>query len=337
MNVTIKDVAKKAKVSVATVSRVINNIQQEKVGAATRAKVLEIIEQLGFKPNLAARSLSKQITSHIGLFLPFSKGLFMDNYYTMLLQGIMSEINTRKYSLTLFDSNLLAEDYSVPLQEKQVDGLLIVSPPNEQLKKLLPYASQTVLLSATYSTMGFSSVDCDNFSGARKAGEYITGLGHKAVGLISGPSDSINSIDRVKGFSAALKNHGVQLSKDMLISGEFVYSKGVFAARKLLSSSPRPTAIFCCNDTMAFAVMQVAAEMGISVPKELSVMGFDDVEMAAETQPKLTTVKQPIDDIGRMGVRQLFKQIDSKAFEPENIMLPVELVTRESCRQAAAI
>ncbi|MFH1368019.1 MAG: LacI family DNA-binding transcriptional regulator [Elusimicrobiota bacterium] len=336
MSVTIKDVAKKSKVSVATVSRVVNNIQHEKVSEATRAKVLVTVKELGYRPNLAARSLSKQITSHIGLFLPFSKGLFADNYYSLLLQGIISEINNHRYSLTLYDANLLAKDFTVPLREKQVDGLLIVGPPENQLKKLLPYAKQLIMLSATYNMMGFSTIDCDNISGAEMAVEYLLGLGHRAIGIITGPDDIVNSRDRVKGFCLAMRKRGISVDSELIANGEFIYSKGVQAARKLLGAKPRPTAIFCANDTMAFACIQVAAEMGISVPGDLSVAGFDDVEMASEARPALTTIRQPISEIGKQGVRMLFAQMDIKVFKPQNIVLPVELIVRESCNKCEA-
>lgn len=336
MNVTIKDVAKKAKVSVATVSRVINNIQQEKVSAATRAKVQGIVADLGFKPNLAARSLSRQITSHIGLFLPFSKGVFIDSYYSMIIQGIMAEINNRRYSLTLYDANLLAKDFSLPLKEKQVDGLLIVGPPDNQLKKLLPFSKSILMLSATFNMLGFSSIDCDNISGAEKAVDHLCELGHRNIALVTGPETVINSKDRVKGFHQSLKKHGLPVNPDYIVNGDFVYSKGILAARKLLAVSPRPTAVFCANDTMAFAVIHVAKEMGLSVPEDISVVGFDDVEMAAENQPGLTTVRQPITEIGTQGVKMLFQQMQSKEFTPSNIVLPVELVKRESCRKIAA-
>lgn len=332
MSVTIKDVAKKAGVSVATVSRVINNIQPEKVSAGTRERVTETISRLGYRPNLTARSLSKKITSHIGLFLPFSKGLFIDNYYSMLLQGILNEIYSRKYALTLFDSNLLSQDFSEPLREGQIDGLLIVCPPEQQLKNLLPYARQVVFLSATYKKIAFSTVDCDNLAGAETVTDYLVGLGHSVIGFIGGPEGNANAEDRFKGFCLSLQKKGMQIDSELIVNGEFVYSKAVRAARKMLARKPRPTAVFCANDTMAFAAMQVCREMELAVPGDVSIVGFDDVEMAAETQPLLTTVRQPIAEIGTRGTKMLFEQLEEKVFEPKNLVFPVELVKRESCR-----
>jgi DNA-binding LacI/PurR family transcriptional regulator len=333
MSVTIKDVASKANVSVATVSRVINNIQPEKVSASTRERVIETISKMGYRPNLTARSLSKQITSHIGLFLPFSKGLFIDNYYSMLLQGILNEIYSRKYALTLFDSNLLSKDFSEPLREGQIDGLLIVCPPEQQLKNLLPYARQVVFLSATYQKIAFSTVDCDNLAGAETVTDYLIGLGHNVIGFIGGPEDNANAGDRFKGFCLSHQKKGMQIDSELIANGEFVYSQAVKAARKLLALKPRPTALFCANDTMAFAAMQVCRELKLDIPEDVSIVGFDDVDMAAETQPLLTTVKQPIAEIGTKGTKMLFDQLDAKVFEPKNLVFPVELVVRESCRK----
>jgi len=328
--VTIVDVARDAGVSYATVSRVINN--KNSILPDKRARVLASMQRLGYVPNLHARKLAGGRSHVVGLVLHD----VWSSYVLEILRGIDEELAASQYDLMLYTSRQrpsTESQYVAALAQGLADGLLLLLP--RGLETYLPRLHQQhfpfVLIDHEGIEGGGPSVGATNYQGAYDATRYLLQLGHRRIGFITGNLALGAARDRLEGYRAAVVDHGLDLDPGFIQEGDFFRPLGYARAQQLLSREPRPTAIFASNDVSAVGVLEAARERGLQVPGDLSIMGFDDIPQATYLHPPLTTVRQPLEEMGRVAARLLLARIRNPRHAPERIELPTELVVRASC------
>jgi LacI family transcriptional regulator len=325
--VTIRDVAEYAGVGVGTVSRVLND--NPSVSDATRYKVLEAIEALDYTPSPIARRLSLRKTLAIAVVVPF----FTRPAFTERLRGVEYALAESEYDLILFNVESTAKRdayfHDVPRRER-FDGLLIVSlsPRNGDVKHLLRAGVPTVLLDARHPDL--SRVVIDDVAGGRLATQHLIELGHRKIGFVGdqleNPFNFISSRDRYEGYRRALAEAGITFQAEHFRQAEHGREPARRMASELLAISDPPTAIVAASDTQAFGVLEAARDADLRVPKDLSVIGYDDIELAEYLD--LTTIRQPLFALGVEGVRLLLDTIANPPPTPRRVLLPVELVVR---------
>jgi LacI family transcriptional regulator, repressor for deo operon, udp, cdd, tsx, nupC, and nupG len=329
----IYEVAKRAGVSTATVSRVLS--QPSVVAPATRRKVLQTIERLGYEPNSTAQSLRTFRTGKLLVTVPDISNPF----FSLILQGIEDAAQRDGYSVLLGDTQhdeKREERYASMLRRKEADGLIFLGHrlPQEAaslIRTLAPRCAPIVNGCEFSLTLGIPSVHIDNATAAYEAMDHLYGLGHRRIGIVTGPLVSPLSRDRLSGATARAKKQ--KMTRDCIVMhGDFSIESGAAAAERLLGRAERPTAIFCFNDEMAMGVMEVAHRLNVRIPTELSVVGFDDIRFARHTGPPLTTIAQPMRQIGEGTVRLLLGILagGGDAETPESVTLPHKLVVRAS-------
>lgn len=328
--VTIFDVAAKAGVSYSTVSRVANGYQFVK--PATRRKVEAAMKELGYVANLKARSLAGGRSQMIGLLVYD----FQSSYLVEIVRGIDSEMADLDYDMMLSTTHHRKRKESMhvkKLTQGMVDGLLIVLPTNlegyvdDLTRQNVPY----VLIDYTGSQWpNANTVQATNHKGMYEATTYLIQLGHRRIGFITGMMQVGSSVERLAGFRQAMDDHQLPINPNWLIGGDFMEPSGYLGAKQLLQQSPRPTAIVCSNDVMAFGAIRAIHEVGLRVPHDISVLGFDDLPESSYFRPKLTTVRQPLQEMGRVATRILVQSIEKPGASSSQIELPTELIARES-------
>ena len=332
--VSIKKVADIAGVSIATVSRCINDPSQVK--ERTRIKVEKAIRKTGYTPNTIAQSFRRGHTNIIMVVIP-SVG---DPFFTDVMQGIRSVISEHGYSIIINETNfntMSAEEVGAIMVSRQADGFILLASifpfGNDLLAKAGNRVQPIVIGCEPISTKlaDFPSVHIDNVKAAREATEYLLGEGHKKIAFISGQQNSLLTNDREEGYRNAMENAGLEVEDGWVLAGDLTLGGAANACRKLLAHSNRPTAIFCANDEMAIACLHEIKSTGLGVPRDISVMGFDNIRYAAMTQPPLTTISQPAREIGERVANRLLKAIKT-GNQPDNVpvILPHELVVRGS-------
>ncbi len=329
--ITIYDVAHEAGVSDATVSRVFNN--KPGVKEATRNKVLSAAQKLGYVVNIQARSLAGGKSNVIGLLIP---GL--DNGYVIeIVRGVDQELARSGCELMVYTTHRSGNNnanYLRYVANGLTEGILLVVPllSTEFLTALENIGYPYVLIDAVNMLGHSPSVNATNWQGAYKATEYLIELGHRRIGFITGIRELSSAKDRYDGFITALKDYQIPIEDRLIVTGDFGQESGYVATRQLLALDAPPTAIFASNDMMAFGVMDAVREAGLSIPHDMSVIGFDDIPQAVNTYPKLTTVHQPLEEMGRVGVKLLLEHIENPDTPPKNIVLATQLVIRDSCQ-----
>ncbi|MFD0672875.1 LacI family DNA-binding transcriptional regulator [Cohnella sp. GCM10027633] len=325
MKVSIFDVAKKSGLSVVTVSRVINNASS--VRQANRDKVLQAMRELDYTPNASARSLARGKTGIIGLTITTLQDSFLDS--------VVKEVNDRLaehgYFLALSISNRYDDAFHRSLfQEDRVDGVILLSPVDEdeyvmELKrKNIPF----ILIDNSLRDASVSSVVIDNFKGGYDAAKHLIGLGHTEIAHIGGTESFLSSRERERGFLCALEESG--LRPYAVERGEFGISTGYKFANRWIEAGKLPTAVFAGDDYIAIGVIDACKTVGIRVPSDISIVGFDDQFLAAEFRPALTTVRQPAEKIASAAVDLLLSAMNEPGVRRETIQLEPELIVRES-------
>ncbi len=323
--IRMEDVARQAGVSVATVSKVVNG--RYGVAASTTARVHEVIAELGYETNLGARALRSSRTGILGVlvaeFEPFS---------TQLLKGVSSAMATTDYELLAFAGAIHGETVGWERRSLRrlggtlVDGAIIVTP-----TVIEPGAAVPVVAIDPHTGNGdVPTVDSDNVGGARTAIEHLISLGHTRIGMIRGREDLESARLREKGFRQAMAAAGVEVDETLLATGSYRAESAVAPARLLLDRRDRPTAIFAANDLMAIRTVEVARSLGLRVPEDVSVIGFDNVPESALAQPALTTVAQPLAELGRTALHLLLTLLAGKKLEQTHVRLQTTLVERAS-------
>lgn len=335
MRATSQDVAQKAGVSRTTVSFVLNDLPGVKISAETRQRVLDAARQLDYYPTAAARSLASGKTQRIGLVLGKGKDrLAADAFLPTFLQGITAAAHQRGYLLLL----QLAEDISSPqayahlIREQQVDGLILSGPrTDDPLLAQLAQERFPLILHGRLAEYDFLHVDVDNQVGAYQATQYLIGLGHRRIGFVSNaPLCYLGAKARLAGYESALEEHNLPFEQDLLRTAAFLPRTGRAAMADLLRLPRPPTAILAASDVVALGAMRAIHQAGLEIPDDISVVGFDDILLAAEACPPLTTVRVPAYGLGWTAAEVLITLIDSQ--EPvSSVVLSPELIVRESC------
>ncbi|RVC55872.1 MAG: LacI family transcriptional regulator [Mesorhizobium sp.] len=326
---TIADVARYAGVSVATVSHVMNRTRH--VEPETAERVRAAIAALRYSPNSLARSLRRGETKTIGLLLPDNSNPF----FASVARQIEDAGFVAGYTVILCNSDGNAEKeerYLSVLMAKQIDGLIFAGSSDHAgvFSRLAPDVP-AVLLDREIHSVHVDSVLVDHDHGGYLAGQYLVGLGHKRIGVIGGPRDSSSSPARLRGFTRALQEAGVDLPASAVVDSDYHFAGGRLAMERLLTQAPDITAVFACNDLMAMGAVTALRSRGLRVPDDMSMIGFDDIPYAVTTWPPLTTIAQPVEKIGTRAVSLLLERVaEPAAHSRREILMPV-LVERESC------
>ncbi len=327
---TIRQVASAAGVSIATVSRVMNG--RPDVAPETREAVLRVVRDQGFSMNRSARALSGGKTGLVGVTLPIVQAA----YFSFILSGAAEALYEQDMRMLLCPT-LHQHEREVNLLDRLMggttDGAVLTLPEetNEELKALQRQDFPFVVVDPRVPLdEGIPAVSAANASGARAAVAHLLSLGHRRIGAITGPQAWMASTERLNGMRGALAAAGVLPDPDLVVESSFSIESGEEVARTLLDRPDRPTAIFAFNDNTAIGALRVARELGLRVPEDLSVIGFDDSEQAAIVTPGLTTVRQPLAEMGRMAVSLLLRLIENQRVESLSIELATRLIVRES-------
>jgi LacI family transcriptional regulator len=332
-NLTLEDVARQAGVSRSTVSRVING--KPNVRPEVRDRVLQVIDETGYRPNLAARSLASQRSNLIGLVVPRSvQVLFTDPYYPRLIQGITHACNQHDQTLAFFllhDQDQEERLYPRIVREGMLDGVIIQAAQTEDdlVARLVEARIPSVVAGRPVRVRHLSYVDVDNVSGAYSATSHLIRAGRQRIATVTGPLNTAVGQDRLRGFKNALNDRGLSPDDRLIVEGDFTEAGGYFATRRLLARPP--DAIFVASDTMALGALRALREAGKAVPQDVAMVGYDDLPLAAHTTPPLTTVRQPIRRLGIRLVETLLDLIDNGPEPPRRVIFDTELVIRESC------
>ena len=326
---SIRDVAARAGVSVTTVSHTLNATRF--VSDAAKAKVHEAAHALGYVPSEIARGLKHNTTRTLGMLVPNNS----NPYFAEIIRGVEHHCYGAGYSLLLCNSNDDVQqqtDHLRVLAERRVDGIVLVASGDDDsiVASCKDLRLPLVLVDREIDSIAVDLIEVDHAAGGELATAHLLSLGHKRVACIGGPSDLRPSLQREAGWRRALDSAGIAPRADELVRGDFGPESGAAAMRRLLQSSQRPTAVFICNDMMAIGALHAAHEAGIDVPRELSVVGFDDIELAAYTSPPLTTVAQPKEAIGTGAAGLLLERLRDGRTEPRSAILQPELHLRAS-------
>jgi DNA-binding LacI/PurR family transcriptional regulator len=333
MKTTLKDIALKAKVSRMTVSRVFSD--KNNVSEKTSERIKKIALEMGYHPNLIARSLSSSRSMTIGVFIPKARNVFLDTYITQILSGISDVIQQLDYRIMFFpfDYNRGQKDLYVSIAKSNlVDGIILLKTRHndEGIKNLAGINFPFVLVNHKMFSKTVSFVDSRNIKGSQLAVEYLYNLGHRKIAFVAGTLNETNAADRFTGYKKALLDLKLPFRKEWIIYGKFSKEEAYKASKELFKSKKLPTAIFCSDDYMAIGVMESIKESGLSVPGDISVIGFDNIELSSYLKPSLTTVNQPIYEIGKKSTEYLLDLIEGKRTPPIHEFLDVDLVIRES-------
>lgn len=337
MPITIYDVAQRSGVSISTVSRVLNN--NPNVMEDTRLKVQKAIEDLKFKPSPIARGLVVKQTNLIEVFFSWAGyQLNLQNpWYMGLLNGINEVVQEKKYGMLI---NTIAGVFDPKEVYRKVfhnamDGVLMISPYLEEKDVIQMTESRVPFVLVGYRTEDkeIDFIDSDNVKAAEGVVDHLVGLGHKRIACIAGQvATSRNAADRLLGFRVAMKKHRLTIPDTYVVEGDFIRETGGQAMKKLLALPERPTAVFASNDLMALGAWDVIEAAGLTVGKDVALVGFDDISESFTPPYSLTTVRQDYRTISVEATRMLIEKIKSAGhWTPRQILVPTQLITRQSC------
>jgi LacI family transcriptional regulator len=325
--VTVKDVAKAAGVSVASVSRALNG--HKNMSEETRDRILDCATRLRYMPNGAARSLITRRTHTIGAVLPDLHGEF----FSELIRGMDSAARARGLHLLVSSSHGSASEAGEVLRalRGRVDGVLIMSPhaDADMLADNLPLGLPTVLMNTRVTGGHYRSISIDNYGGASSMMRHLVERGHRRIALISGPSNNFDADERLRGYRDALAEL-VPGQNEIVLAGDFSEESGYRAGKAILAAGELPQAIFAANDMMAIGCLFALGEQGVNVPDDVALVGFDDIPIARYVAPPLTTVRVRITELGRSALEDLAAQIDQSDAEDSPSTLSCEIVIRKS-------
>ncbi len=331
MNVTIYDVAREANVSMATVSRVVNG--NPNVKPATRKKVLDAIERLGYRPNAVARGLASKKTTTVGVIIPDISSIF----FAELARGIEDIATMYNYNIILSnsDQNKEKEIHLInSMLGKQVDGLVFMGGKiTEDHVREFQNASVPVVLAATVDeTNSVPSVNINYEEASYEATKTLFDKGNEHVAFISGPLETNINDQKLSGYYRAIEEQGKSYGDRYVIRGDYTYDSGIEALDQLINMEERPSAVFVASDEMALGVIHGAQDKGLRVPEDVEVFGFDNTRLATMVRPTLSTVVQPMYDIGAVSMRLLTKYMNNEKVEEQNVILPHRNIERNSTK-----
>jgi LacI family transcriptional regulator len=326
---TIQDVASAAGVSVSTVSRVIN--QRADVALQTRERVLSVIDEMGYTADLAARSMRTRSNNLVGLVVP-DIGF---PYSIEIMKGINRVISESDYDLLVYTTGDVKKSEAASHEQKYVsllnnsitDGVIIVASAAERFITNAPI----IAVDPHNVDPDYPSVQGTNYKGARQAMEYLIGLGHRRIAFIGGRPEIGSSGSREQAYRKVLKEHGIELDPELLRPGDFTKESGYEQSKLLMQLPEPPTAIFAANDQCAMGVWVTAEELGLHIPDDLSVIGFDNIQEAEFLG--LTTVNQNLQEMGYVAATMLFKLINNEPVDTKTYKMPTKLIIRSSCKE----
>jgi LacI family transcriptional regulator len=334
--VRLSDVAQASGVSIATVSMVVND--NPRISRGTKQRVTRFIESLGYRPNRAAQVLSGKRAATLAVLLPPLRHTFADVYFGELISGITDAAS--RSGRTVFFERATAEfvrdkQHVAMLEQHAVDGMLCLgfNDYHRFMDDFDPTTHAMVAVDSRLSRDGIDSVSCDYRSGAQQAMNYLLQLGHRKIGLIGASGGGRCTRDIVDAYRASMAVHGIRPGEGWIADGRFTEEGGDEAAEKILRRHPEVTALFAANDKMAIGAVHSAMRRGMSVPRDLSVVGFDNLRHAAFLNPPLTTIHLPLHEVGARACERLIERIDGQK-QSINDRLPTHLVVRESTAMA---
>jgi len=325
--VSITDVARLAGVSITTVSRVINKVPSVK--EKHRLKVLEVVKELKFQPSVFAQRLATGKSNIVSLVIPRYEGMFYSFYVLELIRGIGTLCEVLKLDLFLH-----LTDAKTPLNVRGVGGIIFadIIGNRAQLELALSSGIPTMVINNKVDDLNVSYITVDNKGGAISAVEYLASLGHKKIAHITGDLITQAACERLEGYKQAMEKNNIPLNPEYIFKTDYSRGQARTAAEKLLKMNDPPTAVFVASDAMALEVMASARENGLDVPRDLSIVGFDDNPSGLYGPVALTTVRQPLVKMAQEGLKELNNLMSVKDAKPKRIVLPTELVIRESAR-----
>ncbi|MGX9568187.1 LacI family DNA-binding transcriptional regulator [Pseudomonas sp. CFBP 5748] len=324
----IREVARLAGVSVATVSRTLKS--PERVLPQTRDKVNAAVEQAGYRPNLMAVQFRSRRTGNLVILVP----AIANTFFARVISGAQQAAQASGYRLLLCDTQgreAIEREFASLVYAHQADGViqLRASDPFESL----PQGAESLpLVNACEVVKGapYPTISLDNRAAAQAMTEHLLGLGHRRIGIIKGPRSSPLTLDRVAGYQDALRQAGIAADPSLICHGDFTLKAGYDGAGTMLELADRPSALFCENDEMAIGALTRIKQMGLRVPEDISLVGFDDIPFAAYCDPPLTTISQPAEIFGQKAVEMLIALIEKKPIAERHVLLPFELTVRGS-------
>ena len=337
-NPTIADVARRARVSIATASRVMNN-SDHPVSDATRRRVLKVVAEMGFEPSQVARALATRQTRTIGVIV----GDTSDPYFSAIVRGIEDVARENGYIVIVCNSDRIPQvelTYVRTLLNHRVDGLILagggLTDPDylREMRALVDRMDKrgVSLVVLSEHLIPAHQVTIDNYAAVRDAAEYLIRLGHRDIGMISGPDGVNTTLLRTDGYRQALQAAGIQFDPARVIPGNFSYRGGILAVEQFLASGSLPTAILAANDESAIGAMVALKQHGLRIPADISLVGFDDILATQYVDPPLTTIQVPLQEMGAIGMRQLVRLLNGEKLEPV-YLLKHTLIERQSARR----
>lgn len=330
VNITIYDVAREANVSMATVSRVVN--RNPNVKPVTRKKVLEVIERLGYRPNAVARGLASKKTTTVGVIIPDISNIF----YAELARGIEDIATMYKYNIILSnsDQNIEKELHLLnTMLGKQVDGLVFMSGniTSEHVEEFGKSPVPIVLAGSIEESEQIPSVNIDYEQAVYDSVKEFIDKGHKNIAFVVGPlQEPKNTHKKLKGYRRALEDAGIAINEELIVEGDYTYDSGIEALDKLLEAADRPTAILVGSDEMALGVVHGAQDKGFKIPEDFEIITSDNTRLSLMVRPQLTTIIQPLYDIGAVAMRLLTKLMNKEEVDEQTVLLPHRIEQRQS-------
>lgn len=324
---SIRDVAREAGVSVATVSRALS--APDKVSPASMAKVQKAIEKVGYSPNMLARNFRSARSYTIVVLVPD----ITNPFYSQVIRSIEDRAQQKGYAVLLGDTRRgeaeREQEYVRRVETRLADGIIQLRPHSKKQGHTIPDSVACVNAAGCELTFG-PSIRIDNRGASKSMVDYLISLGHKRIGVISGLKDNPHAIDRMAGYKESLLEAGIPFEKELVAEGDFTMWSGLNCAFQFCNMANPPSAIFCMNDEMAIGAIQTFKTQGFRVPEDISVTGFDDIPYARYCDPALTTIAQPTEEMGKMAMDMLLRIINNEPLTQQDCVLPSEFIIRKS-------
>lgn len=334
MSVTIKDVARKAGVSPSTVSRVIS--KHPRISKETAQRVMQVMNELGYHPNIMAKSLVSKTTNTLGIILPRPVDeLFQNYFFHEVIRGILSQANRSGYDLLMASGSNEKEEMDTVMRlvrGRRVDGIILLS--SKTHDPLIAFLEESdipfVIIGRSAEFPDAYTVDNDNVQAAYDAAQHLINQGHKSIGFVSGPPDLTVSQDRMEGYRKAMAEAGLPVRNDWIVETEFLQESGYRAMSMLMSLPERPTALIAIDDVVAFGVLHGLSELGYRVPDDISLVSFNNISLSELSSPPLTSIDIGTYQIGYLTSKTLIQLVQGETVHQRRILVPHRLIVRES-------
>lgn len=339
--VNITELAQKAGISISTISRAINPETRGKVAAKTLKRIDSLLEEYSFTPNLAAKSLRKSSTKTIGLVFPYLPGIFYSPYYHHILAGVTDFLKDTEYQfkMLLLSENRKKWDHYDFKTGERVDGLIIIHwfKYFSKISILENLGIPCTIINDLEDNDHVRFVGVDHVVGGQIAANCLYSAGHRKIAILTGPDWSRDSQQRVAGFEGFLKKVGVHLNPEFIVNADFLEARAYESIDSLFKKDSSITALFCCNDQMAYGAIRRLKELGISCPEDISIIGFDDDPWSATFNPPLTTIQVPVYDLAKSAIQSIIGDLRNENSAPippkQSLLFPVRLIERQSVKK----